>query len=80
MVFKPLDKKIFLRYIRLVGWTLKKGGFDWNLYDENGVFLCSIKIARGKKTKEEIVAYSVNKIERIFKEKGLTWPPRKKKN
>jgi hypothetical protein len=77
MVYKPLDKKIFLRYIKLASWSLEKGGIDWNLYDENGVFLCSIKIAHGKNTKEEVVANSVT--EKIFKEKGLTWPPKKKK-
>ena len=79
MVYKPLDRKIFLRYIKLAGWSLEKGGIDWNLYDENDVFLCSIKIAHGKNTKEEVVANSVNKTEKIFKEKGLLWPPKKKK-
>jgi len=79
MVYKPLDKKIFLRYIKLIGWSLEKGGIDWNLYDQNGDFLCSIKIAHGKNTKEEVVAYSINKTEKIFKEKGLLWPPKKKK-
>lgn len=79
MVYKPLDQRIFLRYIKLVGWSLKKGGIDWNLYDENDVFLCSIKIAHGKHTKEEVVAHSVNKVEKIFKERGWPWPPSKKK-
>lgn len=80
MVYKPLDRKIFLRYVKLVGWSLEKGGIDWNLFDENHVFLCSIKIAHGKHTKEEVVAYSVNKTERIFKQKGLSWPPKKIKS
>lgn len=79
MVYKPLDKKIFLRYIKMVDWTLQKGGIDWNLYDENEVFLCSIKISHGKNTKEEIVANSVDKTKKIFKEKGFSWPPQKKK-
>jgi hypothetical protein len=79
MVYKPLDRKVFLRYIESVGWSLKKGGIDWNLYDGNGEFLCAVKIAHGKKTKEEVVAYSVHKVEKIFKEKGLSWPPLKKK-
>lgn len=78
MAYKPLDRKIFLRYIKWVGWSLKKGSIDWNLYDENDVFLCSVKIAHGKNSKEEVVAYSVQKTERIFKEKGLKWPPKKK--
>lgn len=77
MVYKPLDRKTFLRYIKSVGWTLKKGGFDWNLYDEKEIFLCSIKIAHGKSTKEEIVAHSVHKVEKIFKLKGWSWPPKK---
>ena len=63
----------------MVGFSLKKGGIDWNLYDENGDLLCSIKIAHGKNTKGEVVAHSVHKTERIFKEKGLSWPPKKKK-
>lgn len=79
MVFKPLSTKVFLKYVQSVGWTLEKGGIDWNLRDEHGAFLCSIKIAYGKNTKEEVVAYSVNKTERIFKEKGFPWPPKKKK-
>ena len=79
MVYKPLDKKTFLRYIKSVDWSLEKGGIDWNLYDENGIFLCSIKIAHGKNTKEEVIAHSVNKIQKIFKEKGWLWPPKKKK-
>lgn len=79
MVYKPLDRKVFLQHIKKHGWSLKKGGIDWNLYDENDVLLCSIKIAHGKKTKEEVVAYSVQKTERICKEKGLLWPPKTKK-
>ena len=79
MVYKPLDRKKFLQYIKSVGWTLEKGGIDWNLYDENSVFLCSIKIAHGKNTKEEIVANSVDKVKKIFKEREWLWPPKKKK-
>lgn len=79
MVYKPLDKKQFLNYIKIIGWTLEKGGIDWNLYDENMVLLCSIKIAHGKRTKEEVVAHSVDKTKKICKEKGLVWPPQKKK-
>ena len=56
MVFKPLEKKVFLKYIKSANWSLEKGGIDWNLYDENNVFLCSIKIAHGRHAKEEIVA------------------------
>ncbi len=49
------------------------------LYDENNVFLCSIKIAHGKNTKEEVVANSVDKVKKIFKEREWLWPPKKKK-
>ena len=80
MVYKPLEKRIFLHYLKLVDWSLEKGGIDWNLYDENNVFLCAVKIAHGKNTKEEVVAYSVNKVKKIFNERGLSWPPTKKKN
>lgn len=79
MVYKPLDRKTFLRYMKLVGWSLEKGGIDWNLYDENNFFLCSIKISHGKNTKEEVVANSVDKTKKIFKERGLLWPPQKQK-
>lgn len=57
---------------------MEKGGIDWKLYDENGTFLCTIIIAHGKKSKEEIVAYSVQQTERICKKRGLQWPPKKK--
>lgn len=78
MVFKPLDKKTYLYYLKIIGWSLEKGSIDHKLYDENGQFLCSIKISHGKNTKEEIVAMSVQKTVREFKERGLTWPPKKK--
>jgi hypothetical protein len=78
VTYKPLPLKIFLQYIRALGWTLKKGGKDWNLYDEFGHFVCSVIIAHGKKTKEEVVAYSVHKVEKIVKKERGSWPPRKK--
>lgn len=45
---------------------------------ENDAFLCSIKIAHGKKSKQEVVAHSVQKTEQEFKKRGLVWPPQKK--
>lgn len=51
MVYKPLEKRVFLRYIAVVGWTLCKGGIDYNLYDEKDDFVCAVKIAHGKKNK-----------------------------
>lgn len=62
----------------MVGWKLEKGGKDWNLYNDEDQFVCSIIISHGKNTKEEVVAFSVNKVEKIFKLKGMIWPPKKK--
>lgn len=78
MVYKPLDEHVYLKYLKVVNWSLKKGGIDYNLYDENGVFICTIKIAHGKGKKKEVIAHSVHKTEQKFKEKGLKWPPKKK--
>lgn len=78
MSFKPITVKKYQQLIKLVKWTLKKGKIDWILRDNNGVLICSIKIAYGKNTKEEIVADSVRKTKKAFEERGLTWPPQKK--
>ena len=78
MPFKPMDEGFYLSYLKMAGWRLVKGSIDYKLYDENGKFLCSIKIAHGKSTKKEVVAISVQKTEREFKKRGWLWPPRKK--
>ena len=78
MPFKPMSTKIYRSYIEKVGWKLEKGSIDWNLYDENDEFLCSIKIAHGKGKKQEINARSIKKTEKEFKERGWSWPPKKK--
>lgn len=75
---KPIPEHQYLKYLRLLGWRLEKGGIDYNLYNGNDLFLCSIKIAHGKGKKREIVAESVRKTERLCEKEGLTWPPRKK--
>jgi hypothetical protein len=80
MPFKPLSVKKYQQYIKMAGWKLEKGKIDWNLYDAHEIFICSIKIAHGKRTKEEVIADSVNKTKSAFKERGLQWPPLKKKN
>lgn len=69
MVYKPLKVKTYAGYIKLVGFSLEKGGVDWNLYDEKGNFLCSIKIAHGKRTKQEVVSNSVQKQKRFSKKR-----------
>jgi hypothetical protein len=78
VVFKPLDEKTYLRYLKVAGWNLKKGSIDYKLYDDKDQFVCAIKISHGRNTKEEVVAMSVQKTAREFKERGLVWPPRKK--
>lgn len=80
MVYKPLSIKKYLQFLKIVNWKLEKGKIDWNLYNENNHFICSIKIAHGKNKKEEIVAHSIKKTQNAFEERGLTWPPIKKKN
>ncbi len=78
MVYKPLDEKTYLHYLKLAGWSLKKGKIDHKLYDEKDHFVCTIKRSHGKKSKEEIVAMSIQKTARAFRERGLVWPPKKK--
>lgn len=59
----------YLKWIRQYRWTLDKGGIDWLLLDERGIFLCSIIIQHpGPK---EVLASSVQKTERLLKERGL---------
>ncbi len=71
MPFKPLPIPIFEKYIKTAGWQLEKGKIDWNLYNQNGDFVCSIIISHGKRTKSEITAYSINKTKKAFEERGL---------
>lgn len=78
MVYKPLDEKTYRQYLKIVGWSLDKGSIDYKLYDEKGHFVCAIKISHGKKTKQEVVARSVQRTEQEFKSRGLIWPPKKK--
>ena len=78
MVFKPLSPSAFIRHLKMVGWSLEKGSIDWNLYNENGKFVCTIQISHSSKAKTEVTARSVRKVEREFKERGWVWPPQKK--
>lgn len=78
MPFKPMDEKSYRQHLKMVGWKLVKGSIDYKLYDDNDTFLCAIKIAHGKKSKQEVIAHSVLKTEREFKKRGLSWPPQKK--
>lgn len=78
MVYKPLDEKTYRQFLKMAGWSLVRGSIDYKLYDENITFICAIKISHGKKSKQEVVARSVQRTEREFKKRGLTWPPKKK--
>lgn len=75
---KPLDERTYLGFLKMVGWSLQKGGVDFNLYDENKKFLAAIKIIHGKGKKHEVSATSIRKTEKEFKERGWKWPPTKK--
>ncbi len=77
MTYKPLSRKVLEKYLKFVGWSLQKGGFDWSVINSEGKFICSIIITHGN-TKSEACAHSVKKIENKFKERGMTWPPKKK--
>lgn len=69
MPYKPLEVKKYQQLLKKI---------NWNLYDENDIFICSIKIAHGKNTKEEVVAASVKKTKKACEEREITWPPQKK--
>lgn len=56
---KPLDERKYLAYLKYVGWNLTKSGFDYNLCDENGYYLCTIKIVHGKGRKRGVAASSI---------------------
>jgi len=75
---KPLEERKYIALLKLVGWSLEKGGVDYNLLDEKRHFLCAIKIEHAKGRKREISAASIRKTEGEFKERGWTWPPKKK--
>lgn len=75
---KPIEERKYISYLKLKKWGLVKGGIDYSLQDENGKFLCTIKISHGKGKKREVSASSVRKTEQEFKERGWLWPPQKK--
>lgn len=75
---KPLEERKYLALLKLVGWSLVKAGIDYSLCNENGNHLCTIKIMHSKGKKREISARSINKTEKIFKNRGYKWPPEKK--
>jgi len=78
MVFKPMTPELFKKYVELVGWRLEKGGIDWNLYSDEGRFVCCVQMSHSRGNKREVTAFSVKKVEQEFKRRRLAWPPRKK--
>ena len=78
MPYKPMPPKEFENHLGMVGWYIEKGSIDWNLYNENGQFVLTIQISHGSRSKSEVTARSVKKVEQAFKERGWVWPPRKK--
>lgn len=79
MAYKPMEESDYLAFLKIVKWHLEKGGIDYNLYDDKSIFVCTIKISHSKGKKREITNHSVHKTKQKFKERGLTWPPTKKK-
>lgn len=75
---KPIEEALYRKYVKILGWRIEKGGIDYNLYDAEEKFLCSIKINHGKGKKREISPVSVRKTEKLCEERGLKWPPSKK--
>lgn len=75
---KPIEEDKYRAYLKRVEWKLEKGGFDYSLCDEDGKYLCTIKISHGKQKKREVTASSVRKTEKEFNERGWKWPPVKK--
>lgn len=71
MPFKPMPTRKFLKLLKRVGWTMVKGAYDWNLYDENEIFVCSV--IRQHPGEDVIVALSVAKVTKKLKERGLPW-------
>ena len=58
----------FRKWLADYGWTVEKGGIDWNVLDENGCLVCSI--IRQHPGEDVVVAYSVKKVERKLRERG----------
>ena len=78
---KPIEEKEYRKHIKRAGWSLRKGSIDYNLYNESGDFMCTIKIIHGKGKKREVSASSVRATKKLYEEdlhaRGLKWPPKK---
>ncbi len=47
-----MDESVYVKYLKMVAWRIEKGSIDYKLFNEKDEFLCTIKIAHGKKDKE----------------------------
>lgn len=34
MVYKPLDEKVYLQFLKIAAWSLVKGSIDYKLIDD----------------------------------------------
>jgi hypothetical protein len=74
MPFKPMKRRDFEDHLKKAGWSLKKGGIDWSLYDENDKFVCTVKITHPG---GEVIPMHIKKVQDAFARRGLQWEPKK---
>ena len=67
-----------LRYLEPVGWRVQESSIGYEVLNEEDEFFFVIKTAQGKNSKQEVVAFSVQKTEREFKKRSWQWPSQKK--
>jgi len=46
-----MEESVYLTQLKVVGWRLVKGGIDYSLFDQTGVFMCTVKILSRLKPK-----------------------------
>lgn len=69
MPFKPMKLKAYLEWIHRYGWSLKKGGIDHKLYDQEGLYITQIKILHPGN--DGVHPHSVRKTQRELQRAGL---------
>ncbi len=68
MPFKPMKRRDYERWIKLFNWSLEKGSIDSNLYDQEGQWVCTIKMTHPG---GEVPAPYVEKTRKKLKERGF---------
>jgi hypothetical protein len=68
MACKPIKRRDYDRWIRRFGWSLVKGGIDWNLLDAEGNWVCTVKVTHPG---GEVPGYHVQLTTRKLKERGF---------